>query len=88
MLAEDVCLPKRHANPHIRRGVAGVGGGVGREERDKGIQTEPEYLGMSCEGGKVSAHMETLSCAGTRVQFRNPEECTATGVQKAKWREF
>ena len=38
-----------------------------RKNRDKRIGTGPAHQGGSCEGGKVSTHLEAPSLAETRV---------------------
>ena len=87
MLAEDLRLPKRQETPHVP--------GRAKEKRKnagKRIGMGPAPLGGSCEGGKVSTHSEAPSLAGTRggrgVSCGATEDRAATGLQRAKWRDF
>ena len=58
--------------------------------REKAVrkQTKQTPWGGSCEGGKVSIHLETSSGAGTGGRYRTSETSTATSVCKTKQREF
>ena len=62
-----------------------------KKNRDKRIGMGPAPLEGSCEGGKVSIHWEAPSLVETGVDgegiFETTEESTATGVQRAKWRD-
>ena len=62
-----------------------------RKNRDKRIGAGPAPQGGSWGGGKVSTHSEAPSLAETggwwEGSFGATEESSATGVQRAKWRD-